>query len=84
MANANDILAYLPNSFKTRDEQDYINFLWESYESNYNNGKYPFAFIAFAVASAICISGILVTAATSSAIWCMVLAPSKRQSAPAA
>jgi hypothetical protein len=37
----------LPNSFKTRDEQDYINFLWESYESNYNNGKYPFAFIAF-------------------------------------
>lgn len=47
MANANDILAYLPNSFKTRDEQDYINFLWESFESNYNNGKYPFAFIAF-------------------------------------
>ena len=47
MANANDILAYLPNSFKTRDEQDYINFLCESYESNYNNGKYPFAFIAF-------------------------------------
>jgi len=47
MANANEILAYLPNSFKTRDEQDYINFLWESYESNYNNGKYPFAFIAF-------------------------------------
>ena len=47
MANANDILTYLPNSFKTRDEQDYITFLWESYESNYNNGKYPFAFIAF-------------------------------------
>jgi len=47
MANASDILAYLPNSYKTRDEQDYINFLWESYESNYNNGKYPFAFIAF-------------------------------------
>ncbi len=47
MANANDILAYLPNSYKTRDEQDYINFLWESYESNYNNEKYPFAFIAF-------------------------------------
>jgi len=44
---ASDILSYLPNSYKTRDEQDYINFLWESYESNYNNGKYPFAFIAF-------------------------------------
>ena len=47
MANANDILPYLPNSYKTSDEQDYIYFLWESYESNYNNGKYPFAFIAF-------------------------------------
>lgn len=47
MTNAIDILSYLPNSYKTRDEQDYINFLWQSYESNYNNGKYPFAFIAF-------------------------------------
>ena len=47
MATAIDILAYLPSSYKTSDEQDYINFLWESYESNYNNGKYPFAFIAF-------------------------------------
>jgi hypothetical protein len=47
MASASDILTYLPNSYKTRDEQDYINFLWESYESNYNNGKYPFAFVAF-------------------------------------
>jgi hypothetical protein len=47
MANANEIMVYLPNSFKTREEQEYINFLWDSYESNYNNGKYPFAFIAF-------------------------------------
>ena len=47
MAEASDILRYLPNSYRTRDEQDYINFLWESYESNYNNRKYPFAFIAF-------------------------------------
>lgn len=47
MANANDILAYLPNSFKTRDEQDYINFLWESYVINYDNSKYQFSFLAF-------------------------------------
>lgn len=47
MANANEILSYLPVSFKSTEEQNYINFLWESYESNYNNGKYPFAFIAF-------------------------------------
>jgi len=47
MAIASDILDYLPYSFKTRDEQDYINFLWESFECNYNNAKYPFAFIAY-------------------------------------
>ena len=47
MANAIDIMEYLPNSYKTRDEQDYINFLWESFESDYNNAKYPFAFIAY-------------------------------------
>ncbi len=47
MANANEIMAYLPVSFKSTEEQNYINFLWESYESNYNNEKYPFAFIAF-------------------------------------
>lgn len=47
MANASDILAYLPYSYKTRDEEDYINFLWDSYESNYNNEKFPFAFIAY-------------------------------------
>ena len=47
MANSADILAYLPNSYKTRDERDYINFLWESFESNCNNAKYPFAFIAY-------------------------------------
>ena len=47
MANANELMGYLPVSFKSTEEQNYINFLWESYESNYNNGKYPFAFIAF-------------------------------------
>lgn len=47
MANANEIMGYLPVSFKSTEEQNYINFLWESYESNYTNGKYPFAFIAF-------------------------------------
>ncbi len=47
MENASNILSYLPDSFKTRDEKDYINFLWESYESNYNNRKFQFSFIAF-------------------------------------
>jgi hypothetical protein len=44
---ASDILIYLPNSLKTRDEQEYLKFLIESYESNYEKGKYQFAFIAF-------------------------------------
>lgn len=47
MASTSDILSYLPNSYKTQEEQDYITFLWDSYESNYNNKKYPFAYIAF-------------------------------------
>jgi hypothetical protein len=47
MATASDILNYLPYSYKTPEEQDYITFLWESYESNYTNRKYPFSFIAF-------------------------------------
>lgn len=47
MANANDILVYLPNSCKTIDEENYIKFLWDSYESNYDAGKFQFAFIAF-------------------------------------
>ncbi len=38
---------YLPLSFKTRSEQDYIRFLWEAFESNYNTGKYEFASLAF-------------------------------------
>ena len=33
MANANDIMGYLPVSFKSTEEQNYINFLWESYET---------------------------------------------------
>lgn len=47
MGVANDILAYLPISYKTRDEREYLTFLWESYESNYEKQKYQFAFIAF-------------------------------------
>lgn len=47
MEEAWQILDYLPRSFKTEKEQEYINFLWESFTSNYENGKYQFAFLAF-------------------------------------
>ncbi len=38
---------YLPLSFKTRSEEDYLRFLCEAFESNYQNGKYQFAFLAY-------------------------------------
>ena len=47
MEEAWQILNYLPRSFKTEKEQEYINFLWESFTSNYDNEKYQFAFLAF-------------------------------------
>lgn len=47
MEEANYIFNYLPVRFKDTNEQEYIKYLWESYESNYNNGKYQFAFMAY-------------------------------------
>ncbi|MDO8528620.1 MAG: hypothetical protein Q7S06_01875 [Nanoarchaeota archaeon] len=42
-----EIFDYLPLSFKNEPERDYINFLKETFESNYKNRKYQFAFLAF-------------------------------------
>ena len=47
MAEADEILNYLPLRFKNPSEQEYINFLWDSFESNYKNEKYQFSFIAY-------------------------------------
>ncbi|MCX6846563.1 MAG: hypothetical protein NTU84_08410 [Verrucomicrobia bacterium] len=47
MEEALELGNYLPLSFKTRSEQDYLRFLWEAFESNYVNGKYQFAFLAY-------------------------------------
>ena len=38
---------YLPVSFNTPSEQGYISFLWEAFETNYETGKYQFAFLAY-------------------------------------
>lgn len=38
---------YLPISFKTAKEQEYIEFLWDAFETNYAHGKYQFAFLAY-------------------------------------
>ena len=47
MEEAQELNKYLPLSFKTTSEQEYIAFLWDAFETNYKHGKYQFAFLAY-------------------------------------
>src|ERR1039458_1625864 len=47
MEEAAELTNYLPLSFKTPKEQEYIEFLWDAFETNYTHGKYQFAFLAY-------------------------------------
>jgi hypothetical protein len=47
MDEAAGLANYLPLSFKTPKEQEYIGFLWDAFETNYTHGKYQFAFLAY-------------------------------------
>lgn len=47
MEEAAELGNYLPLSFKTPKEQEYIEFLWDVFRSNYENEKYQFAFLAY-------------------------------------
>ncbi len=47
MDDAFPILEYLPNSFREPGEQEYINFLWDAFASNYENEKYQFAMLPY-------------------------------------
>ena len=47
MEEATELGNYLPLSFKTQSEQEYIAFLWDAFETNYTHGKYQFAFLAY-------------------------------------
>jgi len=47
MDDALSLNDYLPASFKTVSEQEYVRFLWDAFESNYTSGKYEFASLAF-------------------------------------
>ena len=47
MDEAFNLADYLPDFFKTPSEQEYIAFLWETFEGNYERGKYQFAFLAY-------------------------------------
>lgn len=47
MEEAAELANYLPFSFKTPKEQEYIAFLWDAFEANHTHGKYQFAFLAY-------------------------------------
>jgi hypothetical protein len=47
MEEAAELGNYLPISFKTPKEQEYIEFLWDAFGTNYTHGKYQFAFLAY-------------------------------------
>jgi len=47
MEEAAELGNYLPLSFKSPKEQEYIEFLWDAFETSYTHGKYQFAFLAY-------------------------------------
>ena len=47
MEDATELAEFLPISFQTPKEQEYIEFLWDAFETNYAHGKYQFAFLAY-------------------------------------
>ena len=47
MEDALELANYMPISFKTPKEEEYISFLWDAFQSNYENEKYQFAFLAY-------------------------------------
>ncbi len=47
MEDALELSNYLPLSFKSVKEEEYIQFLWDTFETNYTYGKYQFAFLAY-------------------------------------
>ena len=47
MEEALELGNYLPRTFKTPKEQEYIEFLWDAFEANYSNKKHQFAFLAY-------------------------------------
>jgi len=47
MEQAAELADYLPLSYKTPEEQEYIAFLWDAFETNNSHDKYQFAFLAY-------------------------------------
>lgn len=55
MEEAAELANYLPLSFKSPKEQEYIEFLWDAFETNYTHGKYQFAFLAYHMLTMCCV-----------------------------
>lgn len=55
MEEALELASYLPLSFKTPKEQEYIAFLWDAFETNYTHEKYQFAFLAYHMLTMSCV-----------------------------
>jgi len=47
MEEAAELSNYLPLSYKSPKEHEYIAFLWDAFETNYTYGKYQFAFLSY-------------------------------------
>ncbi len=47
MDYAQVILDYLPLSYRNKEEEQYVGFLWDSFVSNYESEKFEFANLAF-------------------------------------
>ncbi len=47
MEEATELSDYLPLSFKTPTEREYVDFLWDAFKTNYTYGKCQFAFLAY-------------------------------------
>jgi hypothetical protein len=44
---ARDLERFLPMSYRTPKEEEYVRFLWEAFHDNCASGKYQFAFLAY-------------------------------------
>jgi hypothetical protein len=47
MEEAFELGSYLPLSYQSEAERDYIAFLWDAFRTNYEHDKYQFAFLAY-------------------------------------
>jgi hypothetical protein len=47
MDEALELVNFLPFSFKSPSEREYVEFLWEAFQANCASGKYQFAFLAY-------------------------------------